>query len=145
MKLTIEIKPELQEPEIQVRCREITGHLQKVIDLIRERDSTLAVQQDGAVKMLGIGSIYYIESVDDKTFVYSKGDVYSTELKLYETEELLRDTSFVRISKACILNIDILDSVRVLMNGKMEASLNNGEKLVINRHYVPDFKKKFGI
>ena len=145
MKLSVELQPELQEPEIRIRCREITGQLKKVIDLIREKNGSIAVQQEGAVKMLELGSVYYLESVDEKTFVYTKTDVYTADLKLYEAEEMLKDTGFIRISKACILNIDVLDRVKVLMNGKLEALLDNGEKLVVNRHYVPGFKKKFGM
>ena len=145
MKLSVEMQPELQEPEIRIRCREITGQLKKVIDLIREKNGRIAVQQEGAVKMLELGSVYYLESVDEKTFVYTKTDVYTADLKLYEAEEMLKDTGFIRISKACILNIDVLDRVKVLMNGKLEALLDNGEKLVVNRHYVPGFKKKFGM
>ena len=71
--------------------------------------------------------------------------MYSSELKLYEIEELLMNTSFVRISKSCILNTDVLDKVKISLNGKMEATLQNGEKVLITRHYVPAFKKKLGL
>ena len=71
-------------------------------------------------------------------------EVFSSDKKLYELEEQFKDSSFVRISKACILNIDHLDSVKVLINGRLEARLLNGEKLIINRHYVSAFKKKLG-
>ena len=54
-------------------------------------------------------------------------------------------TNFVRISKSCILNIMQLNSVRPLFHGKFEAQLKNQEKIIINRHYVPKFKEKFGL
>lgn len=47
----------------------------------------------------------------------------------------------MRISKSCILNIDFIEKVKPMLNGKYEVLLINGEKLIINRHYVPDFKK----
>ena len=43
------------------------------------------------------------------------------------------------------LNIEKLQSLKPLINGKLEANLKNNEKILINRHYVPEFKKKFGI
>lgn len=145
LKLTIDRSPEYIEAEINIKCGEIDKTIQDVIDLVQNKQRNLSVQQDGSTKTIPLSAVYYLESVDEKTFVYSKGEVFSTGMKLYEAEEMLSGTSFVRISKSCILNIDTLDSVRVLMNGKMEAALDNGEKLIINRHYVPGFKKKFGL
>lgn len=66
-------------------------------------------------------------------------------MKLFELEETLTNSSFVRISKSCILNIDFIEKVKPMLNGKYEVLLINGEKLIINRHYVPIFKKKFGL
>ena len=77
--------------------------------------------------------------------MYTRDEVYQCDLKLYELEEQLTKTNFVRISKASILNIMVLESVRALLHGKMEAELSNGEKVVINRHYVDALKKKMKI
>ena len=145
MKLTIDKSPKYIEAEINIKCDEIDKTIQDVIDLVQNKQRNISVQQDGSTKTISLGSVYYLESVDEKTFVYGKDEVFSTVMKLYEAEEILSGTSFVRISKSCILNIDILDSVKVMLNGKMEATLDNGEKLIINRHYVPGFKKKFGL
>ena len=145
LKLTIDKSPKYIEAEINIKCDEIDKTIQDVIDLVQNKQRNISVQQDGSTKTISLGSVYYLESVDEKTFVYGKDEVFSTVMKLYEAEEILSGTSFVRISKSCILNIDILDSVKVMLNGKMEATLDNGEKLIINRHYVPGFKKKFGL
>ena len=62
-----------------------------------------------------------------------------------DKEELLKDTSFVRISKTTIVNIDYLKFVRPLLGGKMEITFINDESLVVNRHYLKSFKNKFGL
>lgn len=145
MKIKIEQDAVYKETEIDIRCRSIDDQVQQIIDIANRSTKTIAVKADGASKMIKTQSVYYFESVDEKSFAYCKENVYSLDMKLYEIEQMLEGSSFIRISKACILNIDVLDSVKVLMNGKMEALLQNGEKLVINRHYVPGFKKKFGM
>lgn len=145
MKLTIEQAPHIQESEVHIRCAAVDRQIQQIIEIAGNELKTLPVRQDGTVRVLRPQQVYYIESVDEKCFVYGKKDVYSSDMKLYEMEERLKNTSFVRISKSCLLNIDWLDSVKVLMNGKMEALLQNGERLIINRHYVPAFKQKFGL
>ena len=145
MKLKIEQSACYEETEIDIRCKSLDEQIRQIIDIANRSTKAITVKSDGASKIIKTQSIYYFESVDEKTFVYCRDKVYSSDMKLYEAESLLINTSFVRISKACILNVDVLDSVRVLINGKMEALLLNGEKLIINRHYVPEFKKKFGM
>lgn len=142
MKLKIEQSSDIEETEVTIKCRSIDAKLQRAIDILQNTTNVLTVNDQKTVKVIKTSSVFYFESVDDKTFVYCENDVYSTELRLYEIEELLKNTSFVRISKACILNIDFLDSIRVLINGKLEATLMNSEKIIITRHYVPMFKKK---
>lgn len=49
---------------------------------------------------------------------------------------------FVQISKSCILNINVLDFVRPLLNSRMEATLKNGERLNVSRKYLVNIKSK---
>ncbi len=145
MKLKITQVSGLDEPEVDIRYTEMDPQLRKAIELLQEDTKAVTVRQENSTRRIRSDEILYFESVDDKTFVYDSSEVYSCDMKLYELEKMFCEHSFVRISKSCILNIDHLDSVRVLMNGKMEVTLQNGEKLVVNRHYVPSFKKKFGL
>lgn len=145
MKLTIEQSANYIETEIIIHCNTINRTLQKLIEQIQLSSYILTVQKGDSMLLLKPDVVYYLESVDEKTFVYVKDEVYLSSMKLYELEEYLKNSSFVRISKSCILNINYLESVRPLLNGKMEATLSNNEKVIVNRHYVPDFKKKFGL
>lgn len=77
--------------------------------------------------------------------IYCKDKVYETNLRLYELEKQLDEQLFVRISKSIILNLNKLDSIRTLLNGRYEAVLINDERLIITRHYVSSFKEKFGM
>ena len=63
--------------------------------------------------------------------------------KLYEIEEL--SASYLRISKAQIVNADRIERLTPLFNGRLEAILKNGEKVIISRQYVPELKKHFGV
>ncbi len=94
--------------------------------------------------MINILDIYYIESVDKKTFVYLENAVYRTDFRLYQLKDKLRAYGFVQISKSCILNINTLESIRPLFNSRMEATLKNGEKVNINRNYLNGVKNALG-
>ena len=116
-----------------------------IIQHIRLHMFSVAGVKDGETKIFPLGDIFYFDSTDERTFLYLENDVYECSLKLYELEEQLEKANFVRISKSCIVNIMKLDSVRPLLNSRYEAKLENGEKLIISRHYLPGFKQKFGI
>ncbi|WRK53042.1 LytTR family DNA-binding domain-containing protein [Coprobacillaceae bacterium CR2/5/TPMF4] len=71
--------------------------------------------------------------------------MYETNSRLYELENKLDNRYFIRISKSIILNLRKLASVKAYLNGRYEATLINNERVIITRHYVNDFKKKFGM
>lgn len=145
MKLIIDQSPGQEEVEITVKCALIDERLSRLIEMIRLYAFSIAGKKDGRTYSLKLEDVYYFESVDRKTFAYTEGNVYECEFKLYELEEQLAKTNFVRIGKAAILNVSVLQSVRALMNGRMEAELANGEKMIISRHYVAELKKKLGL
>ena len=67
------------------------------------------------------------------------------KLKLYEVEEILAHRDFIRISKSVIVNLDKIKSVTPMLNCRLEAILQNSEKIIISRQYVPELKKSLGI
>ena len=145
MKITIIKDSNAPETEITVRCSGVDEKLKRFLDELEMSSTKLTGRIGDKTYVLSANMIYYIESVDEKTFIYSQSKVYENDYKLYQIEKLLPDSDFVRISKNCILNIQKLTSVRPLLNGKMEAHMNNGEIQIINRHYLKNFKSKFGL
>jgi DNA-binding LytR/AlgR family response regulator len=123
----------------------VDERLESIIQQIRLSMFSVLGVKDGETRVIPLGDIFYFESIDERTFIYLQSDVYECSMRLYDLEEQLEKANFVRISKSCILNIMKLDSVRPMMNSRYEAKLENGEKLIINRHYLANFKSKFGI
>lgn len=142
MKLIIEQSLENKDIEITIKCALIDKRLEKLIENIRLYSFSITGKKDNILYSIKLEEIFYFESIDDKTFIYCKNEIYECELKLYEIEEYLINTSFTRISKSSILNLDKLIGVKALLNGKLEATLQNKEKIVINRHYVKSVKEK---
>ncbi len=143
MKLLIEQNNEGAETEIHIKCGMIDAGLQHIIDEIQALMFSLPVSKDGAVSKLSPEEIYYFESVDERTFVYSRTEVYMCGYKLYEVEEKIGKCGFARISKSVIVNIQKIQQIRPQFNGRFEALLDNGEHLIVNRHYVSGLKEKF--
>jgi DNA-binding LytR/AlgR family response regulator len=145
MKIIIEECPPEEEDQVIIRCKELNENILKLISDLRMGQKKLTGIKDGNITMIDPASVYYFEGVDNKVFLYCKQNVYETKLKLYEIEEEYKNTNFIRASKSAILNISKIKSISPAYSGRFEATLFNGEKIVISRQYVPELKKKLGL
>ncbi len=143
IRLTVNESKKYDKVEIIINCPKVDRHLGRLIDQINQLGITLTATKDGKIYSLVPEQVYYIESIDNQTFIYEEKEVYRSQMKLYEFEQLVQETPFTRISKNLIVNTSHIASVWALLNGKFEASLSNDEKVIVNRHYVKTFKKKF--
>ena len=97
MKFTIEQSSDNNEVEINIKCGQIIDEkLQKLIDQIRLYSFSIVCKKDKEIYQISLKDAYYIESVEEKTFVYLEKEVYESNLKLYELEEQLKNTSYIR-------------------------------------------------
>ena len=144
-KLTIKQVERDVEEEIVVKCHEITDEVLCVVERLKRGEETLLGAREGEVFRIPVKEIYYVESVDNKTYIYLQKNVYDSKLKLYEIEEVCAGTKLFRCSKSMIVNIAKIRSVTPSVNGRFEAKLQNGEVIIISRQYVQAFKKKIGM
>ena len=144
MKIVIEEPREDEEEQIVIRCRVMTPELLRVVSQLKAQEALLAYS-GSEIHRLKPSAVYYIESVDNKTFLYLKDKVYESKQKLYELEEILAAGDFLRVSKSVIANIAKIKSVSPALSGRFEALLENGEKVIIARQYTIDLKKRLGI
>lgn len=145
MKITITEPGEGEEDEIIVRCRHMDQQLLKLIYAIKAGRERITALQDGDYFQVAPDEIYYFEAVDSKVFLYLGKEVYETKLKLYELEEIFRNTDFFRASKSCIVNLSKVKRLSPAFNGRFEALMRNGERVIISRQYVPVLKQKLGL
>ena len=145
MKITILDRAEGEEDEVIIRCKQMDEHILKLVYALRAGQEKLTATKGTDIVQLLPKEIYYFEAVDNKVFLYLEKDVYETKMKLYELEERFRGTDFLRVSKSVILNLSKVKSLSPAFNGRFEATMKNGEKLIISRQYVPALKEKIGL
>lgn len=145
MKITIEDRPDGGEDEIIIRCKQIDEHLLKLVYALKAGQEKLTATKGTDIVQVMPKEIFYFEAVDNKVFLYLEKDVYETRQKLYELEERFRGTDFVRVSKSVILNLSKVKTLSPAFNGRFEATMKNGEKLIVSRAYVPALKEKLGL
>ncbi len=140
MILKLERDGSKREPEVLIKYSSMDEEVERLVALIQSADTRVKCRYDGKEKYVNVSDIYYIESVDKKTFIYGEKEVYQTDFRLHELEEKFGNIGFVRISKSCILNIRMLDVIRPLVNSRLEATLINGERVFVTRKYLSDIK-----
>lgn len=135
-------KIDRDKPEsLEIRCHSISDEVREIVDFVKSRQGKLTAIADERQFEIAITDIYYIESVDNHNFIYTKDKVYETKQKLYELEKLLTDKRYLRVSKSALLNLMKVDSIKPALNSRFTAVLFSGEQIVISRKYVPALKK----
>ena len=141
MKINIEIQNSISETEVTIVCREKSKEIQSFYEYIRQYAKALWVVREGRQYKLMSNHIYYVETVDKKSFYYTCNECWESRETLSEIEEKLKNCSFVRISKSCLMNISYLQSVVPFENHRLLATMENGEKIIVGRAYIQQLKK----
>ena len=136
------VKVSRDKPEmLEIQCHTISDEVQEIVAFVKSRRGQITCMADDRIYEVPVSDIFYIESVDNKGFIYTKDNVYETKQKLYELEELLKEKHFLRISKSMLLNLMKVSAIKPALNSRFTAQLQSGEQVVISRKYVPELRK----
>ena len=141
MKLEVRKIPENEPEMMEIRYHWITDEVREIVSFVKSRQGQISAMQDGKRFEVPVADLFYAESVDNRVFLYTAAESYETRLKLYELEDMLKEKTFLRISKSMIVNLMKITSVRPALNGRFSAILKNGEEILISRKYVPALKR----
>jgi len=97
----------------------------------------LTLQSAGTSRTVPLDSIYYIESSNHKVVLRLKDGEFSCYAKIRDLEAELGD-QFCRVHKGYLVNLAYVEGY-----SKTEATLTNGEKLLISKYKYQDFVKAY--
>lgn len=140
MKIMIEPQNKVEELLVKILCREENEEVKRLYHHIKNYAEPLWASQDGIRHKLYETDLYYADTIEGKTFLYTKDEVYEIPESLSGIEQRLKGNQFVRISKNCLINIDYLSKVEPYSNHRLLAHMKNGEKLIVGRTYIPELK-----
>lgn len=145
MNVTITENPALDDIEVSVACPRIDERVQRIVATLGAFDRMLVGVRNGATYRLDPKDVCYAETVDGRTFLYTKDAVFETPLRLYELEDKLAGTEFVRSPKQLLANFDHVEAIRPAPNARLQLLLDNGEAAMVSRQYAPAIKRKLGL
>jgi DNA-binding LytR/AlgR family response regulator len=144
MKITVE-HVLTGENEIIVKCQQLDSEMQEILAYFKKSIKLITAQKDGERFLLQPNEIYYVDSVDNKLFIYTKDAVLESKDSLLYLETHYSDMGLVRIGKSQLANLHHIKTLKSIMNSRIQITLESGDRLVVSRHYVPAFKSRLGI
>ena len=145
MNVTITENPTLDDIEVAIACPHLDERVQRIVASLGAFDRLLVGSHDGPTYRVPADDVLYAETVDGATFLYTKEIVLETPLRLYELEDELSGTEFVRASKQMLVNFDHVQGIRPYLNARLQLLLDNGEAAIVSRQYAPAIKRKLGL
>ncbi len=140
MKYTIE-QIAKGEDELILRYQRLNGEVEAVLQFMNAPPKKLIGTKDNTQAVIDFADILYVETVDRKTFIYTADDVFRSELTLAQLEEVLNTVNYFRCAKSMIINIDKISTLKSLASNRIDATLVNGEHIIISRTYASEFRK----
>ena len=148
MKLNIKIDTNIDEPEALITTDRMTDEVNRVVDFISKNcDAATVITgiKDEKVELLEQEALIRIYAEDGKVFAKTDEFSYQIKLRLYELEERLDSSIFVRISNSEIVNLKKVTSLDLSFVGTICMELSNGEVSYVSRRYVSKIKKLLGL
>ena len=128
---------------VTVEYPEWNRSVENLVRKIERLDMSFVGKSEDSSVRIGVLDIYYIENVERKLFIYTGDEVYRLESSMADLEKHAYDIGLVRVSRTCIMNIEHLKEIRQIRNSHLEAVMDNDERLIVSRKYLPDIKRMF--
>ncbi len=140
--MKIDIKKITEGDEsVVIRYKEMTPSIEKIISILRSEGAKLWGKSDEGSICVDIDEILYLESVDDKVFAYTKDKTLKIDGSLNSFMTGIADDTFFRCSKAMVINVNRVMSLRSLSSNRIDTTMESGEHIIISRRYAAEFRR----
>ena len=131
----------LDENYLELHYDEIDSETAAVLERLRPALKYIEGNVDGKRLTLPLTDMFYFETVDRKTFGYTRDICIEVKETLQSIIDEYENAGFVRISKSSIVNLYKIKRLQGDLNMRTMIYLNNDECLVMNRGYRTEFYK----
>ena len=142
MEVEIKVEPGRQEPKIVILAGEESGELRRLAEeLSRLALSPVPVSRGEDKLLLPQGEFLRFYTDGKGVSAQTAQEVFTVRLRLYELEEQLDQTRFVRISNSEIINLDRVTAVDLSLAGSICMTLDGAVKAYVSRRYMKKIKE----
>lgn len=138
MKVVIELDEELDEECIVIKCRRLDDNIVSIQNLLTDEcngERDILLYKGDKSYYVPLSKILFFETENKHIWAHTASDMFETEYKLYELEELLPGY-FMRISKSTIVNLNHIYSITKNITSSSVIEFNECHKQVyVSRNY----------
>ena len=146
MKIDIDINKEYKDITVVIKAPEMSAEITELMQKLEgSKSKSIVGKHRDKLYILDPQDIILFYSQGQKVLADTSKGTYEVKQKLYELDEMLKDISFVRISKFAIVNIKKIKDIDIFFNGSLVVNFNNGRQETISRRYVSKVKEYLGM
>ena len=146
MKVEVQIDPNLTEPVVVIRAPAPDAGVEELARKLREAalPQPFTVYQEREAVRVSRPAVLRFYAEDKGVFCQTAERVYTVRQRLYELEEALDGTRFVRVSNSEIVNLDRVTGLDLTLAGTIKMTLDGGTVCWVSRRYVKKIKQALG-
>ena len=146
MQVEIKMDSSLKEPKIIILTDRMTDEVRALFQKLSSKSPQLLMGICGdTVKILDPVKTIRFYTNCKKVLASTPEGEYPLRLRLYELEERLDSSLFVRISHSEIINLKMVKSFDLSLSGTICVLLSDGTVTYVSRRYVAKIKQVLGI
>ena len=146
MKLEIKLDPACTEPLVTVQTDKMTQEVERIVRRLKQQTPKLLTgSRGGVLEILEPEMVYRIYASGGKVSAVTENGEYVLRQRLYELEECLDGSCFVRISNAEIINLKKVRGFDLSITGTIRVTLTDGSATYVSRRYVGKIKQVLGV
>ena len=142
MEIEVRIDENCKDPRIIILTCKMTSEIDLILKkLSDERPTIITGFKDSVVELLEPHDIYRIFAASGKVFAETTRGEYVVHMRIYELEQRLDMSCFVRISNSDIINIKKVRNFDLSFTGTICVTLSNGTVTYVSRRFVSKIKQ----
>ena len=146
MQVEVKIDETADQPKVIIVTPKITEEVNALVQTLSEAEpKVIAGFHEDTVSILDEQDILRIYSANGRVYAVLPSGEYVIRLRLYEAEERLKPSRFVRISNSEIINLKKVRDFDLSFAGTICVTLTDGSKTYVSRRYVTKIKEVLGI
>jgi len=146
MKLKLIIDKKYVQTQIHICNDKDDLEVRKLYQIVNSAvNASLTAYDDDKIYMLPCAEIIHIYTQDQKVFAATKTGTYRIRQRMYELEEQLDQSRFLRVSNSEIVNLKKIKHMDTSITGTIRMYLDGDLEAYVSRRYVGKIKKALGI
>lgn len=142
MKVSLDIDSDYKETKVTIHCNEVDESIKEILDFLKGKKTEFLVGRDEEMQhILKPDDIHYFHTENEAVIAVTSNGSFTLKEKLYELEDMLPSTKFIRLSKSVIANLYELSRFEASFNGTLCVHFKSGAKEYVTRTFVSGIKE----